>query len=152
MNGLEDLYGEMLIEHSRSPKNRGELPVPPARNAEGNNPLCGDRVEVFVEFDGDRIKRVAFRGEGCAISTAAASVMSEVVQGLTRSDALALFERFHTMLTAPEAEQPSEPIEPETLRMFEGVSKYPMRVKCATLAWHALHAALEDKPGTVTTE
>jgi nitrogen fixation NifU-like protein len=152
-----ELYQEILLDHNRSPRNFGR-PERADRHAEGYNPLCGDKVTVFVSMDADgTISDVHFEGSGCAISTASASLMTESVKGLAPADALALFDRVIALVTADS----SRPAEPGTgaggdlgkLEAFAGVSEYPMRVKCATLAWHTLRAALLASQGApVTTE
>lgn len=147
---LRELYQETILDHSRQPRN--QRPLDGARSAEGYNPLCGDQATVYVSLDGDRIADVAFTGKGCSISTASASMMTEALKGKTRAEAQALFERFHAMVTAPpdEARVRATP-ELGKLAVFSGVSEFPVRVKCASLAWHTLMAALSDG-GTVSTE
>ncbi len=148
MSELEDLYQEVLLDHYRSPRHRGR-PAGADHEAEGFNPLCGDRVKVFVELDGERLRAVGFDGSGCAISTASASLMCEALQGLTRAEAERLAADFRAAVTGAAS------IDPERLGKLvalAGVAEFPMRVKCATLAWHALDAALAS-PGTkVSTE
>jgi nitrogen fixation protein NifU and related proteins len=133
----EDLYGEVILDHYRHPRNFGPLPGAGAE-AEGVNPLCGDRFTVRLAMDGERVGAVKFEGTGCAISTASASVMSGAIQGLTRAEALAVFEGFHQVVQGLPPESPVS----ERLAVFSGVSEFPMRVKCATLPWHTLRAAL----------
>ncbi len=147
IGGLDDLYREVLLDHSKRARNRGTLDVPPATIGEGNNPLCGDKVTVYVLLDGDTVADVRFVGEGCAICTAAASAMTERIKGLSRDDALALFDRFHDVLTGQLAPADANLGD---LSAFEGVRRFPMRVKCATLPWHALKQALgpDHDPGT----
>lgn len=146
---LRDLYQEIILDHSRKPKNAGVLEDPTAE-AQGNNPLCGDRVTVYVKLDGDRIDDVRFDARGCAISVASASMMTEMLKGKTREDAEAAFERFNTQLTAKETPELSEDDE---LSALMGVRDFPTRVKCATLPWHTLHAALKGVGDTeITTE
>lgn len=147
---LRELYQETILDHSRKPRNQRELAG--GRSAEGYNPLCGDHATVYVSLDGDRIADVSFTGKGCSISTASASMMTEALKGKTRAEAEALFERFHAMVTAPpdEARLRATP-ELGKLAVFSGVSEFPVRVKCASLAWHTLKAALSDG-GTVSTE
>lgn len=152
--GLDELYREVLIEHSKQPRNRGELPTPPATSAEGFNPLCGDRVRVFVETGaGGRIERVRFDGEGCAISTASASIMTELLAGKTPEQAERLAGVFAARLRGEEPDESGvEPADLDRLAALSGVSAFPMRVKCATLAWHAARAALAGGDRSVTTE
>ena len=167
---LRELYQEVILDHSKRPRNFGELPGAD-RRAEGYNPLCGDRATVFLKLDGERLSDVRFVGKGCSISTASASMMTESVKGKTRVEAEQLFERFHRLVTAgpdparpgpaPELGKPSlapelgkSSIAPELgkLAAFSGVSEFPMRVKCATLAWHTLKAAFEGESAPVSTE
>jgi nitrogen fixation NifU-like protein len=146
MSDLRDLYQEVILDHNRHPRNFGPLPAA-NRKAEGHNPLCGDRVTVYLDVEGDRIRDVAFEGAGCAISTASASLMTEALKGLGVEEARALFRGFHELLTkGDEGEDLGK------LAVFTGVREYPMRVKCATLAWHALMAALDAKDQPVSTE
>jgi nitrogen fixation NifU-like protein len=145
---LEALYQETILEHNRRPRNYRELEGATG-HAEGRNPLCGDQVTVWVRLDGDRIADVSFRGQGCAISRASASLMTAAVSGRTRAEAEALFSRFHGMVTGREPGDASL----GSLRALGGVSKYPIRVKCATLAWHAMRAAMRgDDVAPVSTE
>jgi nitrogen fixation NifU-like protein len=149
-DALRELYQEVLLDHYRRPRNSGVLDDA-THEAQGNNPLCGDRIRLQLGLDGERLERIAFESSGCAISTAAASLMSEAVKGKTRSEAESLFREFQTMLTTP-----TPPTEVEErlgkLAIFEGVREFPVRVKCATLPWHTLHAALLSQPGKVSTE
>lgn len=151
MSELRELYQEVIIDHSRKPRNC-ELMEHPDRSANGFNPLCGDRVTVYVRLDGDRIEDLSFQGAGCAISTASASLMTEFLRGRTVSEAVRLFDRFHVLVTG-NPDEPA-PVEPELgkLNALAGVREFPSRVKCATLSWHTLHAALKDLEKTVTTE
>lgn len=135
---LNDLYQEVILDHNRRPRNFHAIEGATHR-AEGYNPLCGDRLTLYVQVDGDRITDVAFEGAGCAISKASASLMTEAVKGQTIDDARALFDRFHHMVTAP-TEQPLEDL--GKLSALGGVREFPVRVKCASLAWHTLKAAL----------
>ena len=146
MSDLTDLYQEVILQHSKSPRNFGVL-EPHDHEAEGYNPLCGDQVRVTVHLDADRIADLRFTGAGCAISTAAASLRTEAVKGRSVADAEALFEP-RTLLTTDG--EPDEDL--GKLAVFAGVRQFPMRVKCATLAWHTLHAALHDDRQPVTTE
>jgi len=151
MNDLMALYQEVILDHNRQPRNYGELTATDHR-AEGNNPLCGDRLTVDLTLDSGRIVDVKFRGQGCAISTASASLMTEAVKGKTVDEASALFEGFHQMLTG----DPSVPAEASgelgKLAVFSGVREFPIRVKCATLPWHTLRAALRGSAAAITTE
>ena len=132
------LYEEVILDHNRSPRNWGELAGATAR-AEGHNPLCGDQLTLWLAVDGDVIREARFEAEGCAISKASASMMTQAVRGKTRAEAEALFERFHDLVTGRDA---GEDKSLGSLRAFGGVARFPMRVKCATLAWHALREAL----------
>ncbi len=149
MTELTDLYQELILDHNRSPRNR-RRPAVPSRKAEGYNPLCGDRVTVYVSLDGEVLKDVSFEGSGCAISTAAASIMTQGLKGKSVGEARALFEKFRRLVTG----DPAGDGEPELgkLHAFGGVSRFPARVKCATLVWHTLMAALNDREEVVSTE
>jgi nitrogen fixation NifU-like protein len=152
MSDLRELYQEVILDHNRQPRNFGPLPGA-NRTAEGSNPLCGDRVKVFLDLQGDILAGISFEGAGCAISTASASLMTEALAGKTVAEARALFDRFHELVTtgAPGGED----LQGEALgklAVFSGVREYPMRVKCATLAWHTLKAALEGAGRPVTTD
>ena len=151
MSDLRDLYQEVILDHSRKPRNFRELPG--ARKAEGHNPLCGDRATVYVRLEGDRVSDVAFKGAGCSISTASASMMTESVKGKSRQEVERLFERFHALVTAP-PDQAAGNAAPELgkLAVFSGVCEFPVRVKCASLPWHTLKAALEGGAAPVSTE
>ncbi len=151
MGELRDLYQEVILDHSKRPKNFGEL-AGANRQAEGYNPLCGDRETVYVRLEGDVLKDVGFRGQGCAISTASASMMTESLKGKSRGEAEALFERFHDLITGKNGEgRPGAP-ELGKLTVFSGVREFPVRIKCATLPWHTLKAALAGEDRTVSTE
>jgi nitrogen fixation NifU-like protein len=150
MSGLRELYQEVILDHSRRPRNF-RRPERADHSAEGFNPLCGDRVTLYVQMDGDVVKDLAFQGSGCAISTASASMLTESVKGKTRAQAEALFHKFHQLVTGDPLNRPLPP-DLGKLEVFAGVREFPMRVKCATLAWHTLNAALRDKGGTVSTE
>ena len=146
MNELQALYQEVLLDHYRSPRNRGHLAAATGR-AEGHNPLCGDRIAVEVDVQGERLQGVAFDGAGCAISTASASLMTEAVAGRTEDEIAVLFDQFRKAVTG----DPAADVEPlGKLAVLCGVKDFPMRVKCATLAWHTLLAALAggDKVST----
>lgn len=147
---LQDLYQELILDHYKRPRN--QRPLGDAdHKAEGFNPLCGDKVDVYLKLDGDRVRDVAFEGAGCAISTASASMMTEALKGKTVEEARALFGKFHALVTG-RLENPDEGPDLGKLEVFAGVSQYPVRVKCATLAWHTLEAALEQRGGIVSTE
>ncbi len=147
MNELQTLYQEVLLDHYRSPRNKGHLASATGR-AEGHNPLCGDRIAVEVAVAGERLEGVAFEGAGCAISTASASLMTEAVAGKTPTEIAELFEQFRKAVTG----DPAADVEPlGKLAVLCGVKDFPMRVKCATLAWHTLLAALAGG-GKVSTE
>ncbi|GBD07103.1 Zinc-dependent sulfurtransferase SufU [bacterium HR21] len=146
MEELRELYQQIILEHYRNPRNFGELSEATHR-AEGNNPLCGDRLTVELRVLGDRIEDIRFRGSGCAISQASASVMTTLVKGVTVEEAEALFERFHRIVLGE-----TEPEALDLLAAFAGVREFPSRVKCATLAWHTLRAALHNVAEVVTTE
>jgi nitrogen fixation NifU-like protein len=144
---LNDLYRDVILDHNRKPRNFGRLD-PSDAQAEGYNPLCGDRLSIFVRLNGDRIEDLRFEGKGCAISTASASLMTEAVKGKSRAAVGEIFERVHTLLTSQDA-RPAQDL--GKLAALAGVREYPVRVKCATLCWHTLNAALADG-ATVTTE
>jgi nitrogen fixation NifU-like protein len=147
---LRDLYQDVIIEHSKRPRNFRRLDGG-ARHADGYNPLCGDKVTVYVDEKDGVLRDVSFEGSGCAISTASASVMTEVLKGLSRREAEQLFERFHSLVTGREPEG-GQMNHLGKLAVFAGVSEFPARVKCAVLAWHALQAALKGEEDMVSTE
>ena len=147
MSELNELYQEVILEHSKAPRNFRQ-PATTNHTAEGYNPLCGDHYTVFLDLEGDAIRDIGFQGSGCAISKASASMMTQILKGKTKADAARLFEEFHRMVTG-EAENSSEL---GKLAVFAGVRKFPARVKCATLAWHTLQSALEGKQDAVSTE
>ncbi len=149
MSELRELYQEVILDHSRSPRNYGHH-EPSNREAKGNNPLCGDKFTIYALVEDGVVKDVSFEGRGCAISTASASLMTELVKGKTEDEARALFERFHELVTADKDEPLDEGL--DKLNVLAGVRGYPMRVKCATLAWHTMKAALEEIENTVVTE
>lgn len=140
MPGLSELYQNVILEHNRSPRNYREM-ADADRSAEGNNPLCGDQVTVWIRMEGDVIGDVSFRGAGCAISKASASLMTAAVKGKTRQEADALFQRFHQLVTGTLPSGQAETL--GKLAVFSGVSGFPVRVKCASLSWHTLRTALE---------
>ena len=148
---LRELYQEVILDHSKRPRNFREIPAATGR-ADGFNPLCGDKATVFLELDGDVVKDVSFKGAGCSISTASASMMTEALRGKTRAEAEALFERFHRLVTSDASlPQPDNAPELGKLAAFSGVSEFPVRVKCASLPWHTFKAALSGV-GRASTE
>lgn len=150
MPDLGELYQQTIIEHNRSPRNFRRV-AEANRSAEGNNPLCGDRVHLDVRLDGDVIQDIGFQGSGCAISRASASLMTAAVKGKTAAEAETLFKTFHDMVTGGPA-APPDPATLGKLAAFAGVRAFPARVKCANLAWHTLHAALKGEAHPVSTE
>ena len=149
MPDLRELYQEVILDHSKNPRNYHKL-EPADRHAEGNNPLCGDRLTLYLRLDGDRVVDVGFEGHGCAISKASASMMTDALKGKTRREADRLFDTFHEMVTG----KPGGSVDREALgklAAFAGVCEFPARVKCASLPWHTMKAALEEKE-TVTME
>ena len=149
MSDLRELYQTVILDHNKNPRN-AERPASADREARGDNPLCGDKITVYVKVAGGVVEAVGFKGTGCAISQASASLMTEAVKGKSLSEVEKLFDAFHGMATAPKSE-PADTATLGKLAVFEGVREYPMRVKCATLSWHTLKTALEGG-GTVTTE
>lgn len=150
MPDLSELYQDVILEHSKGPRNFREIPNA-NHKAEGFNPLCGDHFTVFVQLEGDAIRDISFQGSGCAISKASASMMTQSLKGKSREEAEKLFERFHNLVTGHATENGTQ-AELGKLAVFSGVSEYPVRVKCATLAWHTLKAALEGAQQPVSTE
>ena len=144
---LQELYQQVILDHSRSPRNYFKLDAA-NRIAEGHNPLCGDRVRVYLRLENDVIRDVSFQGEGCAISKASASIMTEMLKGKTREEAQKVFTQFHDMIMSgtPSIDELGK------LGVFAGVNKFPARVKCAILPWHAIAATLEGKENVVSTE
>jgi nitrogen fixation NifU-like protein len=147
MSDLRGLYQEVILDHSKRPRNFRAL-AGPSRHAEGYNPLCGDRITLYVKLEGDRIADIAFEGSGCAISTASASLLTETLKGKSRAEVEELFGKFHDLVTGKGNGGASL----GKLAVFSGVSEFPVRVKCATLAWHTLKSALEGEEKTVSTE
>jgi len=151
MPGLEDLYREIILDHYRTPRNRGELPTPPAVVAQGHNPLCGDEITVYLQLDDDVVSDVKVDGQGCSISQSSASMMSQAIKGRTVADVRALVRRFKGMMSIEEAGDGdgngdgSADVALGDLEALQGVGKFPVRIKCATLAWNTLLEAL-DKP------
>lgn len=151
MNDLRELYEEVILDHNRNPRNYPKRPEGTTHSAHGFNPLCGDEFQIHMRVEDGIIKDVGFEGAGCAISTASASLMTEALKGRPVEEAEALFAEVHGLLT--EERQVGEPEELlGKLTVLTGVKEYPMRVKCATLAWHTMNAALHDEGKTVTTE
>jgi nitrogen fixation NifU-like protein len=158
MPGLEDLYREIILDHYRSPRNRGELPVPPAVRTEGFNPLCGDEIVVYVDLDGDTVTDIRIGGQGCSISQSSASMMSAAVKGKSRAEVADLTRAFKAMMSIHETSldggdgsaEGTEVIEaPEGVKLgdleaLQGVVKFPVRIKCATLSWNTLAQALDE--------
>jgi nitrogen fixation NifU-like protein len=147
---LSSLYQSLILDHNRRPRNFREL-ADADRRSEGRNPLCGDQLTVWVKMSGDRIEDASFMGSGCAISKASASMMTAAVKGKTRAEASELFDRFHDLVTGHATASLEDPALGQ-LAAFSGVSRFPLRVKCASLAWHALRAALDGGHGAVSTE
>lgn len=148
---LGDLYQEVILEHSKAPRNFRRL-VSANHEAEGYNPLCGDRCSIYIDMDGDKINEIGFQGSGCAISRASASMMTQMVKGKSKAEAVKLFEQFHGLVTGKDEGAKAGDL--GKMAVFGGVSKFPARVKCATLAWHTLQSALEDekKQEAISTE
>jgi nitrogen fixation NifU-like protein len=142
MNELRELYQEVILDHSKHPRNRRGMPKA-NHHAEGYNPLCGDRATVYLQLEGDVVADVSFEGVGCSISTASASMMTDALRGKTVAEAKQLFERFHQLLTTDPSRAAAAGPELGKLAVFAGVHEFPMRVKCASLAWHTMKAALE---------
>jgi nitrogen fixation NifU-like protein len=152
MPGLEDLYREIILDHYRTPRNRGELP-PPAAHAVGHNPLCGDEIDVYLQVEGDTVTDVKVGGQGCSISQSSASMMSQAVKGHSVAEVRALVRRFKGMMSieeeAPEGETATAAeIKLGDLEALQGVVKFPVRIKCATLAWNTLLQAMSELPAT----
>ena len=144
MPGLEDLYREIILDHYRSPRNRGELP-PPAQHAEGHNPLCGDEITVYLDLDGDTVSDVKVNGQGCSISQSSASMMSAAVKGRSVADVRALVRKFKGMMSIEtDGDEPLDDVPLGDLEALQGVVKFPVRIKCATLAWNTLLEALDS--------
>ncbi len=144
---LADLYQQVILDHSKSPRNFRRMD-PADREAEGTNPLCGDNIKIYLQLDGNRVKDVSFQGSGCAISKASASIMTDVLKGRTQGEVKALFDQVHEMVTTGE----SPPGDFGKLAVFAGVHRFPARVKCAILPWHAALAALDGETAPVSTE
>jgi nitrogen fixation protein NifU and related proteins len=150
MSELRELYQEVILDHYKKPRN-AKKPATANHHADGHNPLCGDKISVYLDVDHNRVKEIGFEGSGCAISTASASLMTDAVKGKSKEEVEALFHKFHELVTG----KPDEPAHTEGLNklaVFAGVREFPMRVKCASLAWHTLRAAFENRSAPVTTE
>jgi nitrogen fixation NifU-like protein len=148
MSEISDLYQEVILEHNKNPRNFREIPDA-EKTADGKNPLCGDALRVYVHLDGDTVTDVAFKGSGCAISKASASMMTQAVKGRSKDEAQVLFDEFHRMVLG-ELDEEAEDTHLGKLKIFAGVREFPARVKCASLSWHTLNAALhgEDEVST----
>ena len=149
MSDLRELYQQVILDHNKNPRNYKEI-ANPSRRVEGYNPLCGDHYTVFLNLDGETIREVSFTGNGCAISKASASVMSSTVKGKSKEEATRLFDTFHRLVTGDPSGLDAADL--GRLAAFSGVSEFPARVKCATLAWHTLRTALEGQQESVSTE
>ena len=147
MSDLSDLYQDMILDHSRHPRNFGH-PDETNREAQGNNPLCGDRITVYLHIDGEVIEGASFEARGCAISLASASMMTEMVKGKTVAEARDLFDRFHRLVTEEDGDGDGL----DELEALSGVREFPMRIKCATLPWHTMNAAIDRLDEDVRTE
>lgn len=149
MSDLRELYNDMILEHGKKPRNFRTLDG--GREQEGYNPLCGDRFTIYLKLDGERVMDVAFQGKGCAVSTASASIMTQMLRGKTRAEAEQIFGLFHDLLMGKlDVDRQGDAL--DKLIAFKDVPKYPVRVKCATLPWHTFKAALEGKDAPVSTE
>jgi len=148
-SNLEALYQEVILDHNRKPRNFREIENAD-RRIDGRNPLCGDEVTVFVKLDGDKVADISFKGQGCAVSKSSASLMTAAIKGKSIEESMKLFERFHDMITGKLSDAEREQM--GSLAALGGVSKFPLRVKCASLAWHALKSALHQGPAEVTTD
>jgi nitrogen fixation protein NifU and related proteins len=153
MAGLEDLYREIILDHYRNPRNRGELPVPPAHRVEGFNPLCGDEIILYLDVEDGRVVDVKITGQGCSISQSSASMMSAAVKHKTVAEARALIRAFKGMMSVHEqrldgedgdGEQPDSDVKLGDLEALQGVVKFPVRIKCATLSWNTLAQGLDE--------
>ena len=151
MTELNDLYQDVLLDHYKAPRNFGKI-EPCTHDAAEHNPLCGDNLHLYLEIENECIKNIGFEGSGCAISVASASLMSIILKGKSVAEAMKIFQSFHTLLTTEEHTPPFEIEKLGKLVVLEGVKKYPMRVKCATLSWHAFEAALQGKESISTEE
>jgi len=147
MSDLRQLYQELILDHNKKPRNFRRLEGA-NRSAEGFNPLCGDKITVYLKVEDGVVRDIGFQGSGCAISTASASLMTAALKGKTEAEAQALFQGFHSLVTG----QPETGVALGKLAVFSGVCQFPVRVKCATLAWHTLRAALRGQGDTASTE
>jgi nitrogen fixation NifU-like protein len=150
MSDLRDLYQEVILDHTKRPRNFRKLEKANYK-ADGYNPLCGDKITVYLKLEDGVFRDISFQGSGCAISTASASMMTESLKGKTKAEAEALFERFHDLVTGKPETKPDSP-ELGKLEVFAGVREFPVRVKCASLAWHTMRAALDNRQEAVSTE
>ena len=150
MSDLSELYQEVILDHNKRPRNWGPMPDA-TRVAKGHNPLCGDRLTLYVKIDGDRLTGISFEGSGCAISKASASLMTDAVKGRSLADALSLFDRVHEMFTTPATERVNTD-DVGKMAVLSGVREFPARVKCASLAWHTLRSAILDSHEMAKTE
>ena len=145
MPGLEDLYREIILDHYKSPRNRGELATPPAVSAQGHNPLCGDEITVYVQLEGNTVTDIKVGGSGCSISQSSASMMSQAVKGKSVDDVKAIVRRFKGMMSIDtDDDSPLPDVKLGDLEALQGVVKFPVRIKCATLAWNTLTEALTE--------
>jgi nitrogen fixation NifU-like protein len=151
MNDLRELYQEVILDHNKAPRNKGELEHPTSE-ADGYNPLCGDKIHLYLDVEDGIVKDVRFTGSGCAISTASASLMTEAVKGKRVEDVDRIFEKFHAMVTDQHCADPEDDEDLESLAALAGVKEFPVRVKCATLAWHTLNQALKGGGDVASTE
>ena len=147
---LRELYQEVILDHSKRPRNLREIAG--GRKADGVNPLCGDKATIYLALEGDVVKDASFVGRGCSISTASASMMTETLKGKTRAEVEALFERFHALITGDPSKPGTGGADMGKLAVFSGVCEFPVRVKCASLPWHTMKAALEGEAEKVSTE
>jgi nitrogen fixation NifU-like protein len=150
MSELRELYQEVILDHGKAPRNFRAVEGA-NRHADGHNPLCGDRITIYVKARDEVIEEIGFQGAGCAISTASASMMTEALKGKSFAECQEIFSAFHALLTGERDVEQTAPLLGK-LQVFSGVREFPIRVKCATLAWHTLRAALEGRPDAVTTE
>ena len=151
MNDLRDLYQDVILDHSKNPRNHGR-PENPGHEANGNNPLCGDKITVYVSVENGIVEDIRFEARGCAISVASASMMSELAKGKSAEDVRTIFDGFHEAVTSKEPVAPEEIEKLDKLAALIGVREFPMRVKCATLPWHTMAAAIDHSTQDVTTE
>lgn len=149
-NELRELYQQVILDHNKSPRNFKKLDEA-NHHAEGHNPLCGDHLDVYLQLENDVVKDISFVGNGCAISKSSASLMTSIVKGKTKEEAERLFEKFHALVTG-KLNDPNEIEALGKLAVFQGVQEFPVRVKCASLAWHTLHNALNNKEEKISTE